>query len=68
MGYPVVAKLLSRTITHKTDVGGVVLNLQGPDAVREAFDQIRDAVARKVGIEHFEGVTIQPMVNWSATS
>ncbi len=65
MGYPVVAKLLSRTITHKTDVGGVVLNLRSADAVREAFDTIRDAVTAKAGAEHFEGVTIQPMVNWS---
>ncbi len=65
MGYPVVAKLLSRTITHKTDVGGVVLNLQTADAVREAFEKIRDAVAEKAGAEHFEGVTIQPMINWS---
>jgi acetyltransferase len=65
MGYPVVAKLLSRTITHKTDVGGVVLNLRDADAVREAFDQIRTAVAEKAGIEHFEGVTIQPMINWT---
>ena len=65
MGYPVVAKLLSRTITHKTDVGGVILNLRTPDAVREAFAKIRDSVAEKVGAEHFEGVTIQPMINWS---
>ena len=65
MGYPVVAKLLSRSITHKTDVGGVVLNLRTPDAVREAFDQIRDAVAEKAGPEHFEGVTVQPMINWT---
>ncbi len=65
MGYPVVAKLLSRTITHKTDVGGVVLNLRTPDAVREAFESIRTSVTQKVGAEHFEGVTIQPMVNWS---
>ena len=65
MGYPVVAKLLSRTITHKTDVGGVVLNLQTPEAVREAFATIRDAVSAKVGAEHFEGVTVQPMINWS---
>jgi acetyltransferase len=65
MGYPVVAKLLSRTITHKTDVGGVVLNLRTPGAVREAFDQIRGAVAEKAGVEHFEGVTIQPMINWT---
>ncbi len=65
MGYPVVAKLLSRTITHKTDVGGVCLNLRTPEAVREAFDRIRDSVTRKAGAEHFEGVTIQPMINWS---
>ena len=65
IGYPVVAKLLSRTITHKTDVGGVVLNLRDGDAVREAFETIRDAVAAKAGLEHFEGVTIQPMVNWT---
>ena len=65
IGYPVVAKLLSRTITHKTDVGGVVLNLGNEEAVRGAFEQIRDSVARKVGAEHFEGVTIQPMINWT---
>jgi acetyltransferase len=65
IGYPVVAKLLSRTVTHKTDVGGVVLNLRDPDAVREAFEQIRDSVTEKAGAEHFEGVTIQPMINWS---
>jgi acetyltransferase len=65
MGYPVVAKLLSRTITHKTDVGGVILNLRDADAVREAFERIRDSVTEKAGAEHFEGVTIQPMVNWS---
>jgi acetyltransferase len=38
MGYPVVLKLDSETITHKTDVGGVRLNLQGADEVREAFE------------------------------
>jgi len=65
MGYPVVAKLLSRTITHKTDVGGVVLNLTSPEAVRDAFGKILASVTAKAGAEHFEGVTIQPMVNWS---
>jgi acetyltransferase len=65
MGYPVVAKLLSRTISHKTDVGGVILNLRTADAVREAFETIRDAVTAKAGAEHFEGVTIQPMINWT---
>ena len=65
IGYPVVAKLLSRTITHKTDVGGVVLDLRDAEEVRKAFEKIRDSVAEKVGAEHFEGVTIQPMINWS---
>jgi acetyltransferase len=65
IGYPVVAKLLSRTITHKTDVGGVALNLRDATAVREAFDRIRDAVTARVGAEHFEGVTVQPMINWT---
>ncbi len=65
IGYPVVAKLLSRTVTHKTDVGGVALNLRNSDAVREAFDRIKTSVTEKVGAEHFEGVTIQPMINWT---
>ncbi len=65
IGYPVVAKLLSRTVTHKTDVGGVCLNLRDGEAVREAFERIRESVTAKVGAEHFEGVTIQPMINWS---
>ena len=55
IGYPVVAKLLSRTITHKTDVGGVVLNLRDADAVREAFAKIHDSVAEKVGRRALRG-------------
>ncbi len=61
IGYPVVLKLYSLTITHKTDVGGVVLNLWDGAAVREAFNNIQRAVAEKVGAEHFQGVTVQPM-------
>ena len=65
LGYPIVLKLYSHTITHKTDVGGVQLNLANEDAVRGAFTAIRDAVTQKVGAEHFEGVTVQPMINWT---
>jgi acetyltransferase len=61
IGFPVVLKLYSETITHKTDVGGVVLNLRDAEAVRKAFAGIRDSVAEKVGAEHFQGVTVQPM-------
>ncbi|MFN3324224.1 MAG: GNAT family N-acetyltransferase [Bryobacteraceae bacterium] len=62
IGYPVVVKLLSETVTHKTDVGGVQLNLGGADAVRQAWRSIEAAVAERVGREHFQGVTVQPMV------
>ena len=65
IGYPVVLKLYSHTITHKTDVGGVKLNLRDEGQVREAFAAIRDAVAEKKGLEHFEGVTVQPMIDWA---
>jgi acetyltransferase len=61
MGYPVVLKLNSETITHKTDVNGVQLNLRDADSVREAYDLIRRSVAERVGSEHFQGVTVQRM-------
>src|SRR5260221_437991 len=62
IGYPVVLKLFSETITHKTDVGGVQLNLSGADAVRIAYHAIEAAVRDKAGAEHFLGVTVQPMI------
>jgi acetyltransferase len=62
IGYPVVLKLYSETITHKTDVGGVQLNLANARAVKTAFQAIEKSVAAKVGAEHFQGVTVQPMV------
>ncbi len=62
IGYPVVLKLYSFTITHKTDVGGVQLNLSDAAAVKTAFQTIRQSVTEKMGSEHFQGVTVQPMV------
>jgi acetyltransferase len=62
IGYPVVLKIYSETITHKTDVGGVILNLRTADEVREAYGKIQAAAAEKVGAAHFGGVTVQPMV------
>jgi acetyltransferase len=54
-------KLNSETITHKTDVKGVQLNLKDEAAVREAYELIRQAVTERHGAEHFQGVTVQPM-------
>lgn len=56
LGYPVVLKLLSETITHKTDVGGVKLNVQTANEVRQAYAEITQAV------ENCLGVTVQPMI------
>ena len=61
IGYPVVLKLHSETITHKTDVGGVKLNLLDAHDVQRAYRSIRDSVTQKAGAEHFLGVTVQPM-------
>jgi acetyltransferase len=62
VGYPVVLKLLSKTITHKSDVGGVQLNLPDDSAVREAFAAIRNNLERRGLAAGFEGVTVQPMI------
>ncbi len=62
IGYPVVLKLNSETITHKSDVGGVQLNLKDEAAVRQAYETIRTTVSERAGEEHFHGVTVQPMV------
>ncbi len=63
IGYPVVVKLFSETITHKTDVGGVRLNLHTPDEVRSAYQAIESSVTQKAGANHFAGVTVQPMID-----
>jgi acetyltransferase len=62
-GYPVVLKLNSQTITHKTDVGGVRLNLQNAGEVRGAFEEMERSIAEKFSLEDFAGATVQPMVS-----
>jgi acetyltransferase len=62
IGYPVVLKLHSETITHKTDVGGVKLNLANAAAVKKAFAAIKESVTKKASAKDFLGVTVQPMI------
>jgi acetyltransferase len=62
LGYPVVLKLLSQTITHKSDAGGVLLNLGNDEAVRQGFDTIRKNLKVRLHEAGFEGVTVQPMI------
>lgn len=61
IGFQVVLKVLSPDVTHKSEVGGVELNLRSAAEVREGFDRIRDALAKKQPGARFEGVAVQPM-------
>jgi acetyltransferase len=62
MGYPVVMKIQSPDISHKSDVGGVQLNLQTPEAVRKAFQEMTDTIQLNIPGARIEGVTVQQMV------
>jgi acetate---CoA ligase (ADP-forming) len=62
LGFPVAVKLASRQIVHKTDVGGVRLNLQDEVAVRHAFAEIRNRLAEDSQLEAMDGVLVQPMI------
>jgi len=62
IGFPVVIKLVSSTITHKSDVGGVILDVKTREEADASFNQIRDNLA-KMGREHeMQGVMIQKML------
>jgi len=63
MGYPVVMKVRSPQITHKTDVGGVALGLEDAEAVRGAYKRVTASAARAEPEADIQGVSIQPMVN-----
>ena len=58
LGYPVVMKLVSAQISHKSDVGGVVLNVQDAEAVRRHFGALQQAVRRVPGAS-FGGALVQ---------
>ena len=62
IGFPVVLKLHSETITHKAEVGGVKLNLADEEAVRHAYREIQQSVSERAGAQHFLGVSVQPMI------
>lgn len=63
IGYPVVVKILSPEITHKTDAGGVMLNLKNSEEVRSAYEQILENVARHSPEVTILGATVQAMIS-----
>jgi len=62
LGFPVVLKVLSPQITHKTDVGGVELNLRTEDQVEAAFKRIVASAKKHVPDADVQGVTVEPMI------
>jgi acetyl coenzyme A synthetase (ADP forming)-like protein len=62
LGFPVAAKLASREIVHKTEMGSVRLHLDDELAVRRAFEEIRGRLESERRLAAMEGVLVQPMV------
>lgn len=62
IGFPVAVKLASSTIVHKTDVGGVVLDLNSEPDVEQAFNDIKTRLNKAVREHEMDGVTVQRMV------
>ncbi|HSW20245.1 MAG TPA: acetate--CoA ligase family protein [Ramlibacter sp.] len=61
LGGPVVIKVASPDIAHKSDIGGVLLNLQGDDAVRAGFEQVMAAARERCPGARLDGAIVAPM-------
>jgi acyl-CoA synthetase (NDP forming) len=66
MGFPVVVKVSSPDIAHKTEVGGVALDLRDADAVSAAFEGVTGSARRAAPAAVIEGVTVSPLIDASA--
>ncbi|TFE69585.1 bifunctional acetate--CoA ligase family protein/GNAT family N-acetyltransferase [Methylacidiphilum caldifontis] len=62
IGYPVVAKLNSTQVTHKSDIGGVILGISDKDSLKRAFEKIRQNTIKRFSEHAFGGITIQKMI------
>jgi len=62
LGFPVAVKLASSTIVHKTEVGGVILDVNSEGEVKQAFQHIRSRLASLGRQREMEGVTLQRMI------
>jgi acyl-CoA synthetase (NDP forming) len=63
IGYPVAIKIISSQISHKTDVGGVQLNLRNADALGAAYDEMIERLHQAEPEAEIEGVLVQPMIS-----
>jgi acetyltransferase len=62
IGFPVVMKISSHDITHKTDVGGVVVDIKSNESLLKSYRKMMDSVRVKCPEAKIEGVVIQPMI------
>ncbi len=62
VGYPVAVKLASHEIVHKTEIGGVALDLENGDEVRGAWRRIHERLEEEGRLDAMEGVLVQPML------
>ena len=63
LGFPVAVKLASHRIVHKTEIGGVRLNLTDEAAVRQAFEKIHERLKSDGKLDAMDGVLVQPMLS-----
>lgn len=61
--YPVVLKVNAKEITHKSDLGGVKLNIKNDDQAEKAYNEIIQKISQKMPDITLDGVTVQPMIN-----
>lgn len=62
IGYPVVLKVVSPDIIHKSDVGGVILNINSDDELKNACERIRNNIKEKAPYARISGFLLQRMV------
>ena len=62
LGYPLSVKIHSPDIQHKSDVGGVKLNIRNEEELKSAYEQIMESCSRQVPEAKLEGVLLKPML------
>ena len=63
IGYPLVMKIVSPQISHKSDVGGIKLNLNNGNEVKAAYEDMMENIPKKEPNAHLEGVQLQKMLS-----
>jgi acyl-CoA synthetase (NDP forming) len=63
IGYPVVMKIVSADILHKSEIGGVILNVQDGDAASEAYETLMDRAKQHAPAAHVDGIMVAPMID-----